>query len=279
MELGGVETRRLELPGAGPPFLLLHGFADSADTWRPVLPHLAEAGRGAAAIDLGGFGTAGPLDPHHSQLQQWDRMVAGAIRELSAAHDGADVYVVGNSLGGCLAMRAAERPELPVGGVVPIAPAGLDMARWLPIIEGERLIRLLRLSPVPIPELVVREVIARVYSGLAFSSASAADRELVDSFTSHIPSIQRGSEILDMGRRMLPELEKPFRLELVECPLVLIWGERDRMVFTTGAERVLRTVPYSDIEIIPGCGHCPQLEVPAELSAMLLDFPEGYEHP
>ena len=259
--------------------LLVHGFADSADTWRPLLGELAAAGRAAAAIDLAGFGAASSPAPGASLLGQWDLMVGAAARQLSDAHGGAPVYVVGNSLGGCLAMRAAERHDLPIAGIVPIAPAGLEMARWFPVIEGERLIRLLRRSPLPIPELLVREVVGRVYANLAFSSPGKASPEAVASFTRHVSSVARGSEILDIGRRLLPELESPFHLELLECPLLLIWGERDRMVYTTGAERVLRTVPYSDIEIIPGCGHCPQLEVPEQLARMLLDFPEAYEHP
>jgi pimeloyl-ACP methyl ester carboxylesterase len=265
--------------GEGIPFLLIHGFADSADTWRGLLRRLADAGRPGAAIDLAGFGTAGPPDSTSSLLGQWDLMVNASVRELSNANGGSPVYVAGNSLGGCLAMRAAERSGLPVGGIVPIAPAGLEMARWFPIIEGERLIKLLRRSPLPIPELLVREIVGRVYVNLAFATPEGADPAAVASFTRHIPSVERGSAILDLGRRMLSELENPFRLDLVECPLLLIWGDRDRMVYTGGAERVLRTVPYSDIEVIPNCGHCPQVELPDRLARMLLDFPEAYEHP
>jgi pimeloyl-ACP methyl ester carboxylesterase len=277
VELGGIETRRLSVEGEGTPFLLLHGFADSADTWVPLLHELSAAGRAGAAIDLAGFGASASPAPDRGLLEQWDGIVDDAIRALSEEHGGAPVYVAGNSLGGCLAMRAAEREQLPVGGIVPIAPAGLDMARWFPVIEGQRLIRLLELSPLPIPEIVVREVVGRVYSNLAF--AGRADAEAVAAFTNHIPSVARGSAILDIGRRLLPELASPFRLERIDCPLLLVWGERDRMVYTTGAERVLRTVPYADIEIIPGCGHCPQVEMPDELARMLLDFPEAYEHP
>jgi pimeloyl-ACP methyl ester carboxylesterase len=279
VELGGVETRRLTLAGSGPPFLLIHGFADSADTWRRLLRELGDAGRAAAAIDLAGFGTAGALDPSEPLLVQWDRMVAAAVRELSDSHGGAGVHVAGNSLGGCLSMRAAERADLPVAGIVPIAPAGLEMARWFPIIEGERLIRLLRRSPLPIPELIVREIVGRAYANLAFSEPGRADAEAIASFTRHVASVARGTEILDLGRRLLPELRDPFRLDRIDNPLLLIWGERDRMVYTTGAERVLRTVPYADIEIIPDCGHCPQVELPERLARMLLDFPDGYEHP
>ncbi len=279
IELGGIRTRRLSVSGSGTPFLLLHGYADSADTWRWLLPELAGAGRAAAAIDLGGFGAAAALSPESDLLVQWDAMVADAVVALSEACGGGGVYVAGNSLGGCLAMRAAERSELPVAGIVPIAPAGLDMARWFGAIESERLLRLLQLSPLPVPEFLVREVVGRVYSNLAFSSAGRASSDAVASFTAHIRTVARGSEILEIGRRLLPELRQPFDLSRISCPLLLVWGERDRMVYTTGAERVLRTVPYADIEILDDVGHCPQVEVPEQLAQMLLDFPEAYEHP
>jgi pimeloyl-ACP methyl ester carboxylesterase len=48
--LGGVHTRRLSVPGSGVPIALLHGFADSADTWRGVLTAFQAAGRAAFAV-------------------------------------------------------------------------------------------------------------------------------------------------------------------------------------------------------------------------------------
>jgi len=61
LELAGFETRALELEGSGPPLVLLHGFADSADTWRTLLDRLGRADRRAVAVDLPGFGTADRL--------------------------------------------------------------------------------------------------------------------------------------------------------------------------------------------------------------------------
>ena len=63
MELAGHRTRVLELEGRDPGIVLLHGWGDSADTWRPLLAELALRGRRAIAVDLPGFGSANRLRP------------------------------------------------------------------------------------------------------------------------------------------------------------------------------------------------------------------------
>jgi pimeloyl-ACP methyl ester carboxylesterase len=46
------------------------------------------------------------------------------------------------------------------------------------------------------------------------------------------------------------------------------------MVYPRGAERVLEQVPGSRLEIIPDCGHCPQIEAPERLLELMRSFPE-----
>ena len=99
IELAGFQTRALELEGDGPPTLLIHGYADSADTWRLTLERLGREGRRAIAVDLPGFAEADPLR-EGSMLEQYDAF-AGAAVEL-AAEEGGDVVIVGNSLGGAV---------------------------------------------------------------------------------------------------------------------------------------------------------------------------------
>src|SRR4051812_50086999 len=60
MELAGHHTRVLELEGFGPGIVLLHGWGDSADTWRPLLAELGTRGRRAIAVDLPRFGGGAP---------------------------------------------------------------------------------------------------------------------------------------------------------------------------------------------------------------------------
>ncbi len=269
--LAGAETRALELDGAGPPLLLLHGFADSADTWRLLLDRLRRAERRALAVDLPGFGRASRLRRDQPILPQLDRFVSAAVRRLAA--DG-DVVVAGNSLGGCLALRAAQR-QLPIAGAVPIAPAGLDMPGWFAVLEGERLVRLILRSPLPIPDIVVRQWVGRVYRTLAFAHPGNVDPRVVIAFCDHVSSRRDAVRIWGTGRRLLPELDSPFELDRIDRPVLLVWGDRDRMVYPAGAERVLAVVPSARIEVIEDCGHCPQIEATGRLAGLLAGFPQA----
>jgi pimeloyl-ACP methyl ester carboxylesterase len=281
LELAGYGTRVLELEssanGAGAggehSLLLIHGFSDSADTWRPLLGQLAGRGRHAVAIDLPGFGQAARLDREEKILPQLDRFVSAAVEWSAARSATGDVAVVGNSLGGLAGMRVAQNDALPIAGVMPLAPAGLDMARWIAVLESAPLIRLLLRTPVPLPEAVVRQAVGEVYRNLAFAHPRRVDGAVVAAFTSHVRNRRDVVRLLATGRRLRPELADPFDLDAIACTVLMVWGDRDRLVFATGADRVLRAVNDSRIELIDDCGHCPQIECPERLAELLEEFP------
>ena len=265
LTLAGFDTRALELEGDGPPLVLLHGWADSADTWRLVLDRLARAGRRALALDMPGFGEAGPLGAG-PVLPQLDSFLEAALEQ--AAPEGGAI-VAGNSLGGCAALRAAQRPELELAGVVPVAPAGLDMARWFVLVERDPVVRVLLASPLPVPGPVMRRAVSEVYKRLAFCHPSRIDPRVASTFASHMGSKAAAARVLGIGRRLLPELRDPYELERISCPVLLVWGRQDLMVFQTGAERVLDAAPEGRLELIEDCGHCPQLEAPERFTELL----------
>ncbi|HVS28851.1 MAG TPA: alpha/beta fold hydrolase [Solirubrobacteraceae bacterium] len=267
----GFDTRVLELEGAGAPLVLLHGFADSADTWRPVMALLGRHERRALAVDLPGFATADPLgaEPVLPQLESFAR----AVVEHAVDGSSEPAVVVGNSLGGCITLRLAQDHEAELAGVVPVAPAGLDMAAWFAIIERAPLLRTLLALPTPVPEQLVRSVVGQVYRQLAFSRPRLAAGEVVDAFTSHHRDRETVARYIATARRLLPELRDPFALERIDCPVLLVWGDRDRMVGHSGAQRVLDAVPNARLELFEGCGHCPQVEQAERLTKLLRDFP------
>jgi pimeloyl-ACP methyl ester carboxylesterase len=264
----GYETRVLELEGEGTPIALFHGWADSADTWRQALALIARQGRPAIAVDLPGFGTADPLDDG-PVLPQLDDFALAAVRYLSRDEP---VVVAGNSLGGCVALRMAERHPSRLAGVVPVAPAGLEMSRLLQLVQRDPVIRALLALPTPVPAAVLRGAVARLYLQLGFAAPAAIDREVVSAFTWHHRRRADVGRYLHTLRRLIPELRQAFEPERISVPLLLVWGDRDRLVFHRGARRILDAVPGSRLELLEGVGHCPQVEAPERFTELLLEF-------
>ena len=262
-EFGGTRTRVLELAGEGRPLLLLHGYSDSADTWRPLLGELAAAGRRALAVDLPGFGRADRLAPG-AVLPQLDRFVAAVLEEHP------DAIVVGNSLGGVAGLRAAQDASLPLAGVVAISPAGLGHARWVDLMEREPVVHRLARAPIPIPIGLLRRGIAFAYARLAV--ARRIDPEIGRRYASHYADARAVRRIVGDARTLLGEIASAYELDRITRPVLLVWGERDFLVPSTGAHRVLDAVPGSRLVVLPRTGHCAQLEEPAEVARLLADF-------
>ncbi len=272
LTLAGYRTRVLELEGDGVPLVMFHGYADSADTWRQTMAYLARLGRRAIAVDLPGFGAADPLlaDP---LLPQLDAFAADALRYLSG-REREPVIAVGNSLGGCVALRLAERRDARLAGVVAVAPAGLEMSRLLFLVQRDPVLRSLLALPTPVPSIVLRATVARLYRELAFAAPGSVDPGVISAFTYHHRRRATVAGYLETAKRLIPELRSPYRLERIEVPVLLVWGDRDRLVFHRGAERVLQAVPGARLELLPGVGHCPQVEVPHRFVELLREFSE-----
>jgi pimeloyl-ACP methyl ester carboxylesterase len=272
LTLAGVRTRALELEGDGPPLVLLHGFADSADTWRWALDLLARGGRRALAVDLPGYGAAGRLHAEGSVLGQYRAFARAVVEHASEEAGGRDVVLCGNSLGGAIALRAGEEDDLPLAGIVPVAPAGLDMPRWFALIERDPFVRGLLAAPVPLPEPLVRLVVGEAYRVLAFARPRAVAAEAIASFTNHHRSRDAVAGVLANGRRLLPELHDCFALADITVPVLLVWGDRDRMVTHEGARRIVEALPDITYVLLDGVGHCPQVEAPERFVAALEQF-------
>ena len=266
----GYETRVLELEGDGPPRLMIHGYADSADTWRLSLALMAKRGQRAIAVDLPGFGRADPL-AQGPLLPQFDAFIADAAA-YAAGRPRRPVIAVGNSLGGCIALRLAERHADRLGGVLAVAPAGLVMNRLLTIVRRDPLLRSLLALPTPVPAVVLHQAVAALYVRLAVHKPDELDPRVVSTFTEHISDRATAASYLEIARRLIPELRSPFQLERITAPVLLLWGDHDRLLYHGGAQQLLDAVPGARLELWKDVGHCPQVEAPARFTELLLDF-------
>jgi pimeloyl-ACP methyl ester carboxylesterase len=270
MEAAGFSTRALEVGGEGPGIVLLHGWGDDADTWRPLLAELAKRHRRAIAVDLPGFGDAARLHDG-SVLPQLDAFTGDLVQTWAAKEP---VVVAGTSLGGCLALRLAEHPgDVRLAGVVPVAPDGLELPSWFDPIEQDPIVRRLLSIPVPVPGVLVRRAQGGAYRQQAFAHPSDTQRAVVDAFSRSGEARADLAALLQSGRRLAPELSTaPFDLIDIRCPVLLVWGAHDRMLPHSDARMALDALPTTQVELIEGAGHHPQLEATGRLLELLLPF-------
>lgn len=266
--VGGIPTRAVWSRGAGPPALLFHGWMDNADTWSAVLERLAAERRAAVAYDLPGFGVAPPLDPAASVLEQLTDFAAAAVERVAEA-SGERVVVAGNSLGGWVALRLAERGDLPLAGVVPIGPAGIRMASLFFTIDRLPGVAQVIGMPTPVPAGVLRSIVGGLYRTLAYADAARIDPGVVERFVRFNLDRATLRRRIEYAKRLKPELADPFDPEAIRVPVHAIWGELDRLCPIEGAERLRELLPAARVEVLPGVGHTPQVEATERVVAAI----------
>jgi len=269
--LDGTRTRVLEVDGEGPPVLLLHGFTDSADGWRPVLRALARGARRAVAVDLPGSGAADPV-AREGVLEDLSRFAQAFVAQYAGE---AGAVLAGHSLGGLLALRAAERGDERLRAIAPISPAGLGyhaQVRWVEagLQALGPIVRLTHRAPVPAP--LVRSGVRWFYR----SRLPDADPDLARHYAEHFRGM---SDIRRFGRisRCLAEEIRahPLRIDRIGTRVLLIWGGRDRICDVAGATALLDAVPGSRLVVLDECGHCPQGQDPEGVARLLLELSSG----
>ncbi|MFD6065993.1 MULTISPECIES: alpha/beta hydrolase [Amycolatopsis] len=274
--LGKRAAARGQVKPTAPRLVLLHGYCDSADTWRPVLELLAAAGVPAVAVDLPGFGDAQPLRPG-PMLPQLDAFTAAVVKEQAVL---GTVVLAGNSLGGTMSLRAAENQRLPVAGVVSIAAPGF-VDSWLirTVARYPLPLRMYSTLPLPIPGFLVRAVAGQVVPRLLYADSSAADADQVRRFTSLFPDYRSTTTRLEQARQLVEELANAYRLEEIRVPLLVVVCGKDKLVSAASGRQLHALVPHSRLMVREDWGHCPQLDDPVEISELLTYFSAGASRP
>lgn len=277
-----------------PPARYVHGLGGSSTNWTD-LATLLRGHVAGAAIDLPGAGYSDPA-PHYT-------LAANAARVISwIEHDRVGpVHLVGNSLGGTVAVKvAAERPDL-VRTLTLISPA-------LPFLNPRRSLqsRALPLLAVPgaarvarrflantTPEQLARQVIEACFAHpervppQRFAEA-VKEIELRYRLEHYVPAYLQTMRSLvgNFLRAYLPGRGSLWRAAAaVQAPTLVIGGRRDRMVDPRVAPRAAREIPDSRLLILPEVGHLAQMEAPRLVARAFLGLlnevgteSAGYRH-
>ena len=238
--------------GSLPPFVVQHGLGSSATALAPIIHRLIGHTSRLSAVDLPGHG-----DSPDAREQVDPQALFVAMTELYDRLIDRPAVVVGNSLGGGIALRyAIHRPEK-VAALVLISPAG---AR--------------------IPEADLAGVLGHFEAAMAGDALSLAKR-LYHAPPWYLPLVAGDVQAL-MQRKAVGEIVRsanvedsfsPEELASLKMPVLLVWGRSERLLPPSALAYLREHLPaHALVEEPHGLGHCPHFDDPAWMSRRILKF-------
>lgn len=269
VDAGGLSTFYIDA-GEGPPVVLLHGLGATNTSFLPTFLDLCRDHR-VIAPDLPGFGDS------DKPIRSYDpEFFAGWLLSFLDALGLQRVDLVGNSMGGRVALETALRAPDRVGHVALLAPS----PAFIKGRQYETLVRFLRpelaLFPLPVPRRQVVGSIRRLFSKprrLPPEWYESAADEFIRVFRR-----PRGRISFFSAARQI-YLEQPYgesgfwdRLPELSRPALFVWGEKDWLVPARFERHVEKCLPDATSIVLPDCGHVPQYEMPKETHKLVREF-------
>jgi pimeloyl-ACP methyl ester carboxylesterase len=269
VEVDGLKTFYLEA-GSGTPMILLHGLGATNASMLTTFWEFAEDYR-VIAPDLPGFGdSAKPIRSYDAAF--YAKWLVGFLNELGIDK----AYLVGNSMGGRVAIETALAAPERVERIALLAPAPAFLKRR----EMVGVVRLLRpelaFLPLPLPRSTAMSGLKRMFSSPSCLEQSWYDAA-IDEFL-RIFRTPRGRIAFFSAARQIylepPHGESGFweRLPSLETPALFIWGDRDRLVPPGFARHVEKALPAAKSVVLEDSGHVPQYEHPDETHELVREF-------
>jgi 4,5:9,10-diseco-3-hydroxy-5,9,17-trioxoandrosta-1(10),2-diene-4-oate hydrolase len=274
VDTGGARLHYHEAGTAtGTPVVLLHGGGPGATAWSNFgrnLPVFGERFR-TLMVDLPGFGDSDlPAGGGHYFAVAADALAA-LLDELGIPR----VHVIGNSLGGGVAVRFALRHPDRAERLVLMGPGGLGLNVFSPDpTEGVK-----RLTEFAAPPGPSREKLAAFLRTLVYDQSLITD-ELIDERFAAASRPQALRGLAALGR----SFSDPARYEegllwreahRLRQPVLLVWGREDRVNPLDGALAALKLIKRAQLHVFGGCGHWAQLEKFDEFNQLTMAFLEG----
>jgi pimeloyl-ACP methyl ester carboxylesterase len=260
-----------------PPLLLIHGFGASTDHWQKNLAGLQDEFE-VWAIDLLGFGRSEkPVLPDGLAYDPslWCQQLTTFVQEVI----GRPAVLVGNSIGGYMALSAAaEAPDKAAGLVLLNAAGGfttlnpVEASPWQKFVQKTAgFVMGQPIATLPIflylrNRATIRKTLTKVYF-----EASAITDELVENI--YRPAFDKGAYGVFASMFSAPKGKKvDVLLAQLQCPLLQLWGEKDPWINARDRSAKFREHYAAMDEEFLEAGHCPHDEVPDQVNQHLKDW-------
>jgi pimeloyl-ACP methyl ester carboxylesterase len=234
--------------GVGPAILFIHGTGGSGKVWFNQMRRFESQYR-VIAPDLPGYGRT-PLPESIRSNDDYPEFLLAMMDVLGISK----AVLVGNSMGGRVALQLALDHADRVAGLVLVNSSGLKLP--------------------DLPTANVRDLSPAEFASRLFyrtpdrpSSRAALAERFVDS-----PEQQQARET--MLRLTAGPLRKDMqgRLSEIQVPTLVIWGEGDRIIPPAYGEAFASAIPDAKLAVIPRAGHVPMLERPGAVNEAMAPF-------
>lgn len=262
----GIRLRAVEAgPASGPPVLLLHGWGASVYMYRHLLAALATEGFHAIALDFRGHGLSDK--PVGRGLYRRDRLVDDVREALDLLELRGPFALVGQSMGGAVALMLATELGERVTRLVLINPAGLSPVR---------VARIGRISPHWIDRYtshVTPRWLVSLLLRSCYGDASKVEDRDVEEYWAPSQFTGYGRAMRALVREFGWEPIDSERLRTLAAPTLLIVGTVDRVIPDSGSGAP--KLPKVELAVIDGAGHVAHEERPEVVDPMIVRFLKG----
>jgi pimeloyl-ACP methyl ester carboxylesterase len=266
-------------PADGPLLVCVHGLGGSVVNWGAVAPLLTDTAR-VIALDLPGFGHTRAVG-RSASIGASQRLLHRFLTEVVKG----PALLVGNSMGGLVTLLHAQAHPTTVAGAVLVDPAlpWAAGARPDPLVTA--MFSLYAVPPLGRAALKARRRRGPERGAMDVLRLCCVDparlpedilHQHLDMARARVDYPEVGDAMLEAARSLMSVLARRRRfaamLDDVGCPVLLLHGDRDRLVPVASARAVARAHPSWRFEVARDVGHVPQLEVPEWTAAQILDW-------
>jgi pimeloyl-ACP methyl ester carboxylesterase len=186
--------------------------------------------------------------------------------------------LIGNSMGGHIAMAAALAAPARVGRLVLVDPAGVHpLPSWLmqgaALAVGAATTAGGRLPTPRVPRLLVHALFRAV-----FPTRPDLTARYVAAYARAIASDEYRLHMRSMMRAVRGVMRHPMqrRVKDITVPTLIMWGARDYLLPVTAARQLLRLIPGARLVIYSQSGHCPMVDQPDRWNRDVLQFLDNF---
>jgi pimeloyl-ACP methyl ester carboxylesterase len=247
--------------GEGEAILLLHGTAASLHTWDGWTEKLKYKNR-VIRFDLPAYGLTGPHPEADYSLDSYLGIIDGFADSL-----GLDSFTIaGNSFGGQLSWLYAANNQERVSKLILIDPSGIPTNREKPWI--------FKLAQTPVLNLILRYVTPKWFIINNLKQVMYDDSKISEEMINRYfdLSLKEGNRRAFIDRLKSEYPDRSDELKQIECPTLILWGNKDVWIPHELGEKYRNAIPDSRLEVFDKLGHIPMEEDPERTVKSVQEF-------